>query len=97
MKRGVILDDETRFYGYITGLFIKYDDVKEKNYKERGLFAVFEYNDITEIWEVPDLELFNLLFRKLFEDGWFVKNTDDHGYNKLYISKKNGKWEVELP
>lgn len=86
-----VIQEEERFYGYIKGIYINDEiDIIEN----RGLYVIFEDNNV---WKVPDLELFKLLSEKLCADAWVVKNTDDHGYSKLLISKKNGKWEVELP
>jgi hypothetical protein len=86
-----LIQEEERRYGYIKGIYIN-DEIDI--IQNRGLYVVFENNNV---WKVPDLELFKLLSQKLIEDAWIIENTDDHGYNKLYISKKNGKWEVELP
>lgn len=88
-----IIQEQERRYGYIKGIYIN-DEIDDNIIQNRGLYVIFEDNNV---WKVPDLELFKLLSEKLLEDAWFVENTDGHGYNKLYISKKNGKWEVELP
>lgn len=88
-----IIQEQEKRYGYIKGIYINDDEIDDIT-QNRGLYVIFENNNV---WRVPDLELFKLLSEKLLDDAWSVENTDGHGYNKLHISKENGKWKVELP
>jgi len=61
MSRDVpTIGPEQRFYGYITGLGIENWHASGSPMPRR-LFATFEYNGKSEIWIVPDEELFEIL------------------------------------
>lgn len=82
------------FYGYLIGLQV---EPSMPFCVGRELYALFDYRGETCVWRVPDYELFSLLARHLREIAYHRATTDEHGYNKLCISKANGQWRVELP
>lgn len=91
-----MIGPESRFYGYLTGLFLAPNDLDDNI--DNRLFAIFEYRDEQDIWEVPDEELFNLLSKYLNSMAWERKNSDSYGISKLYIEKnEDDTWSVELP
>jgi hypothetical protein len=95
-ERIPVIGPEEKFYGYIIGLGIGVSDPLN-DYQDRNLYALFEYNCVRSTWIVPDEKLFKILSKYLCGDAWIIKNTDDHGYNKLWIEQKEGKWIVNLP
>jgi hypothetical protein len=60
------------------------------------MFARFEYASTTEVYEVPDHELFRILSVFLSDEAQ-IRNVAESWLNKLWIQKVNGIWEVELP
>jgi hypothetical protein len=91
-----VIGDKPHFYGYITGVGVERcpnatDDVP------RRLYATFEYNGETSVWLVPNHELFAELARHLIDMAVMRDEHADYGYAKLWISRKNGKWIVDLP
>ena len=91
-----VIGAESKFYGYVTGLWIEAAPECSPEIPKR-LFASFEYNGKTTIWEVPDEELFKILSGHLNSMAWIRKNTDEWGYDKLYIEATPNGWVVELP
>jgi hypothetical protein len=91
-----VIGPEEKFYGYIIGLGIGISDPLH-DFQDRNLYALFEYNGVRSPWIVPDDKLFHMLSEYLSEDAWTMKNTDDHGYSKLWIEQKEGNWIVDLP
>ena len=91
-----VIGEEADFYGYIVGLSVGLGDPCP-GYLDRHLYVMFEYNGKRKVWIVPDEELFKILSGYLCETAWLRKNSDDYGYNKLWIEKKDGKWIVDLP
>jgi hypothetical protein len=88
---------EKRFYGYITALGIENWHNAPNDPMPRRLFATFEYNGKTNVWIVPDEDLFKILSSHLNDMAWHYKNTDEYGYAKLWIEKRDGEWHVDLP
>ena len=88
------IGEASKFYGYIIGIGIIESPGEEIG---RRLYASFEYNGITTVFLVPDADLFQILSNHLVKMAWSRTNTDDYGYEKLWIEKKNGKWVVDLP
>jgi len=91
-----VIGDEPHFYGYITGVGVERcsdarDDVP------RHLYATFEYNGETSVWLVPDHELFTELAGHLVDTAVMRDEHGDYGYAKLWISRKDGRWDVDLP
>ena len=89
-------EDKFKFYGYIIGLWIV-PDWNDSDNLDGSLYALFEYNSERTLYRVPDEELFKILTGHLYSMAWIRKNTDEYGYDKLWIKKEAGKWEVELP
>lgn len=87
-----IIKDEEKFYGYIIGLAI---EPNEDSFNK--MYVSFQYNAKTQIWMVPDSDLFQILAKHLCSMAVVRSVSDDYGYEKLYIEKKNGKWIVETP
>jgi hypothetical protein len=81
--------------GYITGIGV--ERTTDPYNIGRRLFATFEYNGETIVYQVPDPELFEILAQHLCGMASSRKNSDDYGYSKLWIEKKDGKWIVDLP
>lgn len=90
-----IIGPEEHFYGYVIGLSIE-PWTDEGEVPER-LLVTFEYGERQQVWEVPDLELWTILWEHLHGNGWHRKNTDDYGYGKVWIEKKEGAWVVDVP
>jgi hypothetical protein len=89
------ITEKERFYGYIIGLQIeRTQDVENPGPR---LYATFEYGNGVATWEVQDAELFSVLSSHLVSMAKTRMNTDDYGYDKLWIKKVRGKWVVELP
>ena len=94
------IGEEEKFYGYITGLGIE-RCTEPLSPNPAGLtrfYATFEHHGKTSVWLVPDPALFELLSEHLcsmVRARW--ASGDDYGYDKLWISKKNGAWNVDLP
>lgn len=88
------IGEDEHFYGYITAIGVERSDADQIG---RRLFATFEYNDVTTVYQVPDEKLFEILAMYLCQMAWHRKNTDDYGYEKLWIEKKDSKWIVDLP
>ena len=93
-----LIGEEDKFYGYIVGLWIGLaPDWNDRDNLDRSLYALFEYNYERTLYRVPDEELFKILTGHLYSMAWIRKNTDDYGYDKFWIKKEAGKWEVDLP
>lgn len=90
-----VIGPESHFYGYVTGLSIQPRTDDEEI--PRRLLATFEYSGKPETWEVPSLELFEALWQHLRGNAWHRKNTDEWGYDKVWISRTDAGWHVELP
>lgn len=88
---------EEHFYGYITGIGVERCTDPGGNQIPTRLYATFEYNGETTVWCVPDHELFSILARHLVDMATMRTEHGDYGYSKLWISKKNGAWDVDLP
>ncbi len=86
-----------KFYGYITGTGIESCANPSGDEIPSRLYASFEYNGKTTVWCVPDHELFGILAHYLTDMALMRSKYGDYGYSKLWISKKNGAWCVELP
>ena len=95
-----ILESE-QFYGYIKSL-----QIIASHDAFRGMYVTFGYGGMVDgyyvackdtIWKVPCFKLFKILSEKLLEDAWIIENTDEVGYQKLYIMKQGDQWKVELP
>ena len=95
------IEESEKFYGYIKSLQI----IASHN-ALRGMYVSFGYGGLIDgsyaacedtIWKVPCVKLFKILSEKLLEDAWIIENTDDVGYQKLYIMKQGDQWKVELP
>jgi hypothetical protein len=91
-----VIGDDPHFYGYITGIGVERSSDASDNVP-RHLYATFEYNDETSVWLVPDHELFALLARHLVDMAVMRDEHGDYGYAKLWISRKDGRWDVDLP
>ena len=89
------IGEKESFYGYITGLGI-HSCADDKNENWGNLYASFEYGGKTEVWIVPDTELFDALANCLKSMAW-ERHQGCHGMQKLLIAKENGKWIVDLP
>ena len=92
-----MIGPEEKFYGYIVGLSLERGDLPDSPDVPARMFARFEYSDWTSVAEVPDFELFRLLAGHLKANAEMRAEFGDWGYSKVWISKKNGKWSVELP
>jgi len=87
---------EERFYGYIVGLHLEHAEGDLE--LPAKAYARFEYGNTTSVWLVPDYELFRILSEHLKQNAWCRLETDDNGYNKVWIEKlKDGTWSVSLP
>ena len=86
-----LIRENEAFYGYIIGLWVapscRDDDLAENT--NRAIYAVFEYNSQRTLYRVSGLQSF-LSFSPSIYARWlgFAKNTDDYGYNKLWIKKE---------
>ncbi|SRR5258708_3238804 len=101
-----VIGSKEQFYGYIVslGVGLEREETIEDNagchielHDDRRLYAMFEYNGHRQVWVVPDAELFRLLATHLYSMARTRDNTDDYGYDKLWISKETGAWKVDLP
>jgi hypothetical protein len=90
------IGEEAKFYGYIVGLSVGLCDAGTEQL-DRHPYVMFEYNDQRNVWIVPDDNLFGILSRYLVKTAWERKNIDGCGHNKVWIEKRNGRWEVSLP
>lgn len=88
---------ERDFYGYIVGLQLERGDLPESPDIPARMFARFEYGARTTVWEIPDHKLFRALSKHLCDNAQMRDEHEDYGYSKLYIEKKDGEWEVDLP
>ena len=94
MKKIPVIGQEARFYGYIIGVSIGPAQAEGSG---RGMFATFEYNEGTKIYEVPDIVLFRKLMNHLVSMQLARKAGDSYGIDKLWIEKVGRKWVVSLP
>ena len=89
------IHEEENFYGYIIGLAIEpngdYDIPPHK------MYASFDNKGVIEIWMVPDIQLFQMLAERLCIMAFERDVSDTCGSQKLYIEKKNGQWNVDVP
>lgn len=91
-----VIGESEKFYGYITGIGIaRVDD--PSGLIPKTLYATFEYSGKTELWEVPCVELFELLAKHLINMAVERKNSDAYGCSKLWISRENGQWQATEP
>lgn len=90
-----VIGPESKFYGYVIGLNL---EPWEDNYENgsRRLLATFEYSGTVTTWEVPDLELWEMLWRYLKGNGWHRNELGEYGYDKVFIEKKDSGWDVDL-
>jgi hypothetical protein len=95
-KLPVIGQDE-HFYGYLISLGVGLSSDREIGEWDRNLYAMFESGGDRCVYQVPDHDLFEILSKHLCSMAWIRTNTDEYGYDKLWISKTNGKWTVNLP
>ena len=91
-----VMTETERYYGYLIALGLQ-NDTGQPNAEPRHLYAMFEYGGRPDVWVVPDAELFAALAPHLVAMAKTREAGDPYGYNKLWISKQNGKWIVELP
>lgn len=89
-----IIQDSEAFYGYLKAIGF-YNCPKDEVYWG-GMYAVFEYQNETTRWQVPDIELFNLLVSHLQDECRQLVQSDTF-YTKLWIGKRDGKWWADLP
>ena len=87
------ISDTAQFHGYIIGLQIERTPDEVTGSK---LYAVFEYGGEVKLKLVPDYSLFNQLSTHLSIMA-SQRSIGEYGYNKLWIGKVNGRWEVSLP
>lgn len=92
-----IIGAESKFYGYITGIGIEHCPDPCVQPIPATLYATFEYGGETTVWVVPDHELFGILARHLADMAVMRHEHGDYGYAKLWIGKKDGRWDVDLP
>ncbi len=91
-----VICESEKFYGYITGIGVaRVDD--PAGLVPKALYATFEYNGATELWEVPCVELFELLAQHLVSMATMRKNSDSYGCSKLWIVKEHGEWKAFEP
>ena len=88
---------EEKFYGYVVGLSLERGDLPGSPDVPARMFARFEYSGRTSVAEVPDFELFEILAAHLKANAQWRAEEGDWGYSKVWISRRNGKWRVELP
>lgn len=91
------IGEEAHFYGYITGVGVERCPEPCNDPVPKRLYATFEYNGKTAVWVIPDHELFQQLTMHLVSTAAMRNEHGDYGYAKLWIAKKNGTWEVDLP
>lgn len=90
-----VISKRARFYGYIIGLQI--ERCPKDGILGRKVCAMFEWSGRISLWAVPEIELFYALAHRLALMAKCRLNTDDYGYEKLWIEKKNGLWIVTTP
>ena len=93
-----VISESEAFYGYIIGLQVEHcPQLGPDSPIGTKLIAFFEYGDEVSVWEVPDLDLFQILGRHLLSmaDARYVHG--EYGYEKLWIRKLHGRWLVDLP
>ena len=88
-----VIGEEEFFYGYIISLWVAPNILETE---DRRLYAFFEYGASVQIFQIPDAKLFSILAKHLCNMAWVRHNTDDYGYEKLWIRKGLGGWEVEV-
>ncbi len=91
------IGEEAHFYGYITGVGVERCPEPGNDQIPQRLDATFEYNGKTSVWIVPDHDLFKQLAKHLVDTAVMRNEHGDYGYAKLWISKKNGERDVDLP
>lgn len=89
-----IIQENEKFYGYLKAIGF-YNCSKHKGIWG-GMYAIFEYQNKTTRWKVPDIKLFNLLARHLQHECEQLVQSDCF-YTKLWIGKQEGKWWADLP
>ncbi len=92
-----VIGEMAHFYGYITGIGVERVPEPGVEPVPSRLYATFEYNGETSVWLVPDHELFEQLAQHLVETAVMRGEHGDYGYAKLWISRENGKWDVDIP
>lgn len=92
------ITETDNFYGYIVGLRVEQGAKPDMDgIVSPKLYATFEYRREVSTWEVPDLALFKILAEHLCQMAWARRENAEYGYEKLWIKKVNGKWQVSLP
>lgn len=89
-----IIQERENFYGYIKSVGF-YNSATDESYWG-GMYAIFEYQNQTTRWQVPDIELFDLLVNDLRHEALQLSQSDNF-HTKLWIGKKDGKWWTDLP
>ncbi len=89
-----IIQEHESFYGYIKAVGF-YNSSENEDYWG-GMYAIFEYNNKTTRWQIPDIELFELLVGHLQDECCQLAQSDNF-FTKLWIGKKDGKWWADLP
>jgi hypothetical protein len=92
-----VIEEAEKFYGYIVGLTLEPCPNPGNDPVPSKLYATFEYNGEQTRWIVPDVALFRSLAAHLIDMAVMRSELGDHGYSKLWISKKDGQWLVDLP
>src|SRR5437667_9505237 len=92
-----VIGEQPHFYGYITGIGVERCRDPGSGPIPQRLYAAFEYNGETSVWVVPDHELFQQLAKQLVDMAVMQDEHGDYGYAKLWISRKDGRWDVDLP
>lgn len=90
---------ESKFYGYIVGLAIGYEDTEDSVGHDQKYYALFHYGNDEETWIVPDAKLFKILsdFLNANAHQRDYLGGDCFGNCKLWIEQKDGKWIADLP
>lgn len=91
------IGEEAKFYGYIIGVSLERSGDELSGETPTKMFAMFEYNGEKSVYEVPDIELFRQLAGHLLSNAEMRAEHGEYGYAKLWIEKKDGKWDVDLP
>jgi hypothetical protein len=92
-----VIGTEPHFYGYITGLGIESCPNLSDAPVPSTLYATFEYGSETTVWVVPDHKLFAMLAEHLKSMAFERDTSDAYGISKLWISRRDGRWIVDLP
>jgi len=91
------ITNEEKFYGYIIGVSLERSGDELLPEVPTRMFAMFEYNNERSVYEVPDIELFEILNNHLLSNARIRAEHGDYGYAKLWIKKTPSGWDVDLP